>query len=55
MKAVRQRDTEAEMLIRREVHGMGLRYRVDRTVVKGSKRRADMVFAKARVAVFVDG
>ena len=34
---------------------MGLRYRVDRPVVSGSRRRADIVFPGPRVAVFVDG
>lgn len=34
---------------------MGLRYRVDRQVIPGLRRRADVVFVSARVAVFVDG
>lgn len=34
---------------------MGLRYRVDRRVLPGLRRRADLVFVSARVAVFVDG
>ena len=50
-----QRDTPAEMKIRRRLHGMGLRYRVDIPVLKGLRRRPDIVFNKARVAVFVDG
>ena len=50
-----QRDTPAEMKIRRRRHGMELRYRVDFPVLKGLRRRADIVFTKARVAVFVDG
>ena len=50
-----QRDTPAEMKIRRRLHGMELRYRVDFPVLKGLRRRADIVFTKVRVAVFVDG
>jgi DNA mismatch endonuclease (patch repair protein) len=34
---------------------MGLRYRVDRAPIRGLRRRADIVFSAARVAVFVDG
>lgn len=33
---------------------MGLRYQVDRSLA-GSRRRADLVFAATKVAVFVDG
>lgn len=55
MKAVRQRDTAAELAIRRLLHALGLRYRVHWSIVAGSRRRADLVFAAARVAVFIDG
>lgn len=34
---------------------MGLRYRVDRRPDPSIRRRADIVFTKAKVAVFVDG
>lgn len=34
---------------------MGLRYRVDHAVLPGFRRRADVLFSKAKVAVFVDG
>lgn len=34
---------------------MGLRYRVDQAPITGLRRRADLVFRAARVAVFVDG
>lgn len=37
------------------VHAAGLRYRVDRAPVPGLRRRADLVFGPARVAVFIDG
>lgn len=50
-----RRDTKPELALRRRLHGMGLRYRVDRQVIDGLRRRADLVFAGPRVAVFVDG
>lgn len=53
MQSQRVRDTAPEMALRRELHRRGLRYRVDYPVLP--RRRADIVFTKARVAVFVDG
>ncbi len=56
MLVMRRRDTKAEMQIRRLLHRRGLRYRVDRQVLPGLLRtRADVVFVRAMVAVFVDG
>ncbi len=55
METTRRRDTPGELELRRILHGWGLRYRVDRTVLPGLRRRADIVFTKQRVAVFVDG
>jgi DNA mismatch endonuclease (patch repair protein) len=55
MANTRQRDTSAEMPIRRRLHAMGLRYRVDYPVLSKPQRRADIVFTRAKVAVFVDG
>src|SRR5438046_6161456 len=55
MLATRQRDTAAEMLVRRALYAAGLRYRVNRTIIEGTTRRADLVFSSERVAVFVDG
>lgn len=49
-----RRDTGPEVALRREVWRRGLRYRVDTTPIPG-RRRADLVFTRARVAVFVDG
>jgi len=43
------------MLIRREAHRRGLRYRVDAPLPGMPRRRADMVFPRRGVAVFVDG
>lgn len=54
MQNARRRDTAPEMALRRELHSMGLRYRVDRAVLPGT-RRVDVAFMRAKVAVFVDG
>lgn len=43
------------MDLRKLLHARGLRFRVDRPVLDGMRRRADIVFVSARVAVFVDG
>ncbi|OLM32744.1 Very-short-patch mismatch repair endonuclease (G-T specific) [Pseudonocardia sp. Ae717_Ps2] len=55
MRRARRRDTAPEMLVRREAHRRGLRYRVDKAIPGMPRRRADMIFAGAMVAVFVDG
>lgn len=55
MQATRSRDTAPEMALRRELHKRGLRYRVDMPVLPGLRRRADVVFTRQRLAVFVDG
>ncbi len=55
MQANRRRDTAPELALRRELHRRGLRYRVDHAPVPGLRCRADVVFTRARVAVFVDG
>lgn len=47
------RDTAPEMAIRRRLHARGYRYRVDYPVLP--RRRADIVFPRQRVTVFVDG
>ena len=55
MSRARRRDTEPEMLVRREAFRRGLRYRVDAPLPGMPRRRADMVFPGRKVAVFVDG
>lgn len=54
MARVRSRDTKPELRVRRELHRRGRRYFVDRAVLPG-RRRADLVFPRARVVVFIDG
>lgn len=55
MQSTRQRDTPGEVALRSALHGLGLRFRIQRSPVQGLRRRADVVFVAARVAVFVDG
>ncbi|TDC88821.1 very short patch repair endonuclease [Actinomadura sp. 7K507] len=55
MQANRSRDTKPELEVRRALHRLGLRYRVAIAPDPGLRRRADIVFTRARVAVFIDG
>lgn len=55
MKGNRRRDTTPELALRRALHALGLRYRVDAKPLPGLNRRADLVFTRAKVAVFLDG
>jgi DNA mismatch endonuclease (patch repair protein) len=55
MRANRSRDTRPELAVRSAVHARGLRYRVAIRPVHGVRRTADLVFTRARVAVFLDG
>ncbi|WP_299517927.1 very short patch repair endonuclease [uncultured Serinicoccus sp.] len=49
MSRQRTRDTEPEL------HRRGLRYRVDAPLPRKPRRRAAILFTRARVAAFVDG
>lgn len=51
----RSRDTKPELAVRRLLHAHGLRYRVDIRPVAALARRADIVFTKRHIAVFIDG
>lgn len=55
MQGNRSRDTLPELTVRRAVHARGLRYFVGRRPLPHLRRTADMVFPRAKVAVFVDG
>jgi DNA mismatch endonuclease (patch repair protein) len=50
-----RRDTAPEMRLRRELHRRGLRYRVDVPLPAIPRRKADLLFKRSKVAVFVDG
>ncbi|GII52795.1 hypothetical protein Pth03_11840 [Planotetraspora thailandica] len=55
MRSNKGRDTKPELALRRAAHALGLRYRVAYRPIKTVRRTADLVFTKARVAVFMDG
>jgi DNA mismatch endonuclease (patch repair protein) len=56
MQNVRRRDTKKELAVRSALHRTGLRFRVDFAPLPAlPRRRADIVFPRKRVAVFVDG
>jgi DNA mismatch endonuclease (patch repair protein) len=52
MSAVKSKDTRPELSLRREIWSRGLRYRVN---VKTLPGKPDIVFTKAKLAVFCDG
>jgi len=52
MAKVRNRDSRAELALRRALHAAGLRYRLHAPDVLG---RPDLVIRSRRLAVFVDG
>ena len=55
MRANKRRDTSTELAVRHKLHSRDLRYRVDFAPIPGLRRRADIVFTRARIAVFIDG
>jgi DNA mismatch endonuclease (patch repair protein) len=52
MGKVKRRDTKPELILRKALYRMGIRYRVDSKKVYG---RPDVSIIKYRLAVFVDG
>lgn len=55
MQSNKGRDTRPELAVRSAAHALGLRYRVSARPLPSLRRTADLVFSKARIAVFVDG
>jgi len=55
MRSNRRRDTSVELVVRRILHARGARYRVDYRLEVGLRTRPDVVFTRARVAVYIDG
>ncbi|MCN9244488.1 very short patch repair endonuclease [Streptomyces sp. RY43-2] len=53
LRGRRSRDTDPEVKLRRAVHRLGLRYRLQRMVAP--RCTADFILPRHRVAVFVDG
>ena len=52
---VRQKDTAAELRLRRTLHARGLRYRLHIPLLEKPRRVADIVFRRRKLAIFVDG
>ncbi|MFD3615105.1 very short patch repair endonuclease [Streptomyces sp. NPDC058676] len=55
MSRQRSRNTAAEVAVRRLLHAAGLRYRVNVPVPGMPRRTIDIVFTKAKIAIFLDG
>jgi DNA mismatch endonuclease (patch repair protein) len=57
MRANRRRDTGPERALRSELHSRGRRFFVDHSIriPAGRSVRPDLIFPRARVAVFIDG
>lgn len=56
MQANRRRDTRPERALRSILHARGLRFRKDLAIRAGQRVvRPDVVFTRARLAVFLDG
>lgn len=55
MQRVPRRDTKPELKLRKELHRRGLRYRTSARPLAGLRCQADIVFTRAKVAVFADG
>ena len=55
MRRTRQRGTAPELALRSELHRRGFRFRVQRPLSFDARRKADLVFPRERLVVFVDG
>lgn len=55
MRAQRTTDTAPEMAVRRRLHAMGHRYRVDCRLLPDRRWRGDLVWKGRKLAVFIDG
>ncbi len=55
MLACGQRDTAPELALRAALFRRGFRYRIDRRPISSLRRKADLVFPRLKIAVFVDG
>src|ERR1700683_437997 len=52
MSRIRSKNTRPELAIRKSLHKLGLRFRIHDSSMPGCP---DLVFRKARIAVFIDG
>ncbi|OYO06925.1 very short patch repair endonuclease [Enemella evansiae] len=50
-----RRDTSAEVMLRRALHSLGLRFRLQHKVPGRNRRTIDIAFPRQRLAILVDG
>lgn len=55
MKRQKRRDTRCELAVRRHLHSVGLRYRVDFRPLQSQRFRADIGWKSLKLAIFIDG
>ena len=55
MENQRRRDTGLEIAIRKALHALGYRFRIDYRLEPSLRCRGDIVFTRKKVVVFVDG
>jgi DNA mismatch endonuclease, patch repair protein len=55
MRGVRRASTEPEQALCAELRHQGLRFQTDTSPIIGLKSRADIVFRRSRIAIFIDG
>lgn len=55
MQANKSQDTAPELLLRSALHRAGLRYRKNLRPEPSLKCKADVVFPRARICIFIDG
>src|ERR1700680_3874225 len=55
MSNTAHKDNVRERALRSELHVRGLRFRLHRPLLTGSRRTVDVVFPASRTAVFIDG
>jgi len=55
MQSNHSRDTAPELAVRKLLHAAGFRYRVAARPIPSIRRTADLLFIRAKLAVFIDG
>jgi DNA mismatch endonuclease (patch repair protein) len=55
MQAVLSKDTSPEIVFRKALHAAGLRFRKELRPVPSLKCKADVVFIKQKLCIFIDG
>lgn len=55
MSGTAQRDNSRERSLRSELHRRGLRFRLHRKLIEGSRRTVDITFPLQKIAVLLDG